>query len=259
MICITETEVFGFRAALRGMRNPMESWSRSDTKFNPHDHDREILHGLAKGPWADFWANRQEEHPVHVRNWLVLGISVAERPTIGPNDLRLMQKLVAGGSEHRKFLRQITVNCVIEAPRYLWQEIDTYKVATVRDSCSTMHKLGSRDLVPGDFFEQDVMTEVLLKLNGLGHLYRTGGMKDYNLVRKMKHYLPEGYIQRADYHMSYETALSMFHQRKGHRLPEWHWTGGTKIVNGKQSICDWIYSLPYMSSLLEPVTDSGVF
>jgi hypothetical protein len=232
MIFIGNTEVFGFRAALHGMRNPMESWSQSDTRFDPAD---------------------QEEHPVHVQNWLAAGFFVAERPIIGPNDLKLMLKLVAGGSEHQKFLRQITVDCVIEAPRYLWQEIDTYKGATVRDSCSTMHKLGHRELVPDDFYEGDVMAEVLLKLNSLGNLYRKGGMRDYDLVRKMKRYLPEGYLQRADYHMSYETAMAMFRQRHNHRLPEWRWTGGTKIVNGKQSICDWIYSLPYMSSLLTAI------
>lgn len=234
MIRISETEVCGFRAALRGMRNPMESWNKSDSimGISPDQVDTNQC------PWLNF------------------GIVVREWPLIGPSDLELMQKLVNGGSEHRKFLRQITIDCVIEAPRYLWQEIDTYKVATVRDSCSTMHKLGHRDLVSEDFFEEDVMPEVLLKLNILGYLYRTGGMKDYDLVRKMKRYLPEGYIQRADYHMSYETAMEMFRQRKNHRLPEWRWTGGTKIVGGKQSICDWIYSLPYMSDLLMDIASS---
>jgi hypothetical protein len=230
MIRIYDTEVFGFRAALRGMRNPMESWEKSDsvTGFEPSDQT-----DIAKN------------FP-----WILQGITVSEHPRIGPKDLELMQKLVAGGSEHRKFLRQITINCIIEAPRYVWQEIDTYKVATVRDSCSTMHKLGHRELVPEDFFENDVMPEVLLKLNSLGILYRNGGMKDYELVRKMKRYLPEGYIQRADYHMSYETAMSMFLQRKDHRLFEWRWMAGSKIVNGKQSICNWIWSLPYMQNLL---------
>lgn len=244
MIRITETEVFGFRAALRGMRNPMESWDRSDSLWK---HSvQEISDGLVSVDLEELAA----KFP-----WMSLGIESLEWPRLGPDDLNLMQKLVVGGSEHRKFLRQITIDCVIEAPRYLWQEIDTYKVATVRDSCSTMHKLGHRDLVPSDFFEEDVMPEVLLKLNSLGYLYRTGGMKDYNLVRKMKRYLPEGYIQRADYHMSYETAMAMFHQRKNHRLPEWHWTGGTTIVGGKQSICDWIFSLPYMSHLLKSVSE----
>jgi hypothetical protein len=220
MIRITETEVFGFRAALRDMRNPMESWDKSDSRFG-----RDELQAL--------------------------GFAVLEYPEIGKNDLELACKLVKGGTEHRKFLRQIIVNFVIEAPRYVWQEIDTYKVATVRNSCSTMHKLGHRPLTEADFIDGEVLPDTLHNLNLLGELYRKGGMKDYDVVRKMKRYLPEGFLQRAGYHMNYETAMSMFRQRKNHRLAEWRWTGGTRIVDGRQSICDWIFSLPYMAVFLD--------
>jgi hypothetical protein len=181
-----------------------------------------------------------------------------ELPEIGKVDLVLACKLVKAGTEHRKFLRQIVVNFVIEAPRYVWQEIDTYKVATVRNSCSTMHKLGHRPLTVEDFIGGDVVPGTLLELNRLGQEYRDGGKKDFDLVRKMKKYLPEGFLQRAGFHMSYETAMTMFRQRKGHRLPEWRWTGSVKIVDDRQSICDWIYSLPYMACFLDATGEIGI-
>ena len=132
-----------------------------------------------------------------------------------------------------------------------YRKIDTYKVATVRNSCSTMHKLGHRPLTEDDFIDREVLPDTLRELNRLGQEYRDGGRRDYDVVRRMKRHLPEGFLQRAGYHMNYETAMSMFRQRKGHRLSEWRWTGGVKIVDGRQSICDWIFSLPYMSCFLE--------
>ena len=221
MIRLTETEVFGFWAALRDMRNPMESWSKSDSRFGDSNVDQGFR------------------------------VKIPEFPEIGKNDLELACKLIKGGTEHRKFLRQIIINFVIEAPRYVWQEIDTYKVATVRNSCSTMHKLGHRPLTVEDFIDGEVLPDTLRELNRLGQEYREGGKKDYDVVRKMKRYLPEGFLQRAGYHMNYETAMSMFRQRKNHRLAEWRWTGGTRIVDGRQSICDWIFSLPYMAVFLD--------
>ena len=117
MLLITETEVFGFWAALRDMRNPMESWSKSDSRFGDSNVDQGFR------------------------------VKIPEFPEIGKNDLELACKLIKGGTEHRKFLRQIIINFVIEVPRYVWQEIDTYKVATVRNSCSTMHKLDRKSVV----------------------------------------------------------------------------------------------------------------
>jgi hypothetical protein len=236
MLRITETEVFGFRAALRDMRNPMESWDRSDSRFKK---------GIDLCSGNPMWKMVDPE------------IVVPELPEIGQQDLELACKLIKGGTEHRKFLRQITIEFVIEAPRYVWQEIDTYKVATVRNSCSTMHKLGHRPLIAEDFMDGDVLSGTLLELNRLGEAYREGGKKDFDLVRKMKKYLPEGFIQRAGYLMNYETAMSMFRQRKSHRLPEWRWTGGVKIVDGRQSICDWIHSLPYMACFLDAAGEIG--
>ena len=233
MLRITETEVFGFRAALRDMRNPMESWDKSDSLFGDLSENPECL-----------------AYPLSHAEWKMKGWKVLEFPFIGPKDMELACKLVKGGTEHRKFLRQIVINFVIEAPRYVWQEIDTYKVATVRNSCSTMHKLGHRPLTEEDFIGGDVLPGTLSKLNQLGEAYRERGKKDFDLVLKMKRYLPEGFLQRAGFHMSYETAMTMFKQRNSHRLPEWRWTWGVKIVDGRQSICDWIYSLPYMAQFL---------
>jgi hypothetical protein len=237
MILITETEVFGFRAALRGMRNPMESWDKSDSRFDHDDSANEIYYP-------------HDPIPMFHSKWKELGWKVPEWPEIGRNDHELACKLIKSGTEHRKFLRQIVINFVIEAPRYVWQEIDTYKVATVRNSCSTMHKLGHRPLTVEDFIDGDVLPDTLSDLNRLGQEYRDGGRKDYDLVLRMKRRLPEGFLQRAGYHMNYETAMTMFRQRKAHRLAEWRWTGGVKIVNGRQSICDWIYSMPYMAVFL---------
>ena len=237
MISIKETEVFGFRAALRDMRNPLESWDRSDSRFEDRSGE----------------GFRESDFPSHLSHslWNQSGYLVPEFPMIGPNDLELAIKLMRSGAKHRKFLRQIIINCFIVVPRYVWQEIDTYKVATVRNSGSTMHKLGHRILTEDDFVDRDVMPSVLAELNRMGGEYRAGGRKDYDLVLKMKRILPEGFLQRAGYHMSYETAMSMFGDRRNHRLPEWRFTGDLKVAGGAMSICDWIYSLPYMALFLE--------
>lgn len=215
---ISNTEVYGFRAALRAMRNPKDSWDKSDSRFGPNT-----------------------SLPDHYRWDGTIGdLLCSEFPNIGPNDLELALKLIRGGSEHRKFLRQIIVWVDFTLPRYVWQELDTYKVATVRNSCSTMHKLGHRDLT-GDDFEKGglVLPETLTQLNILGRQYREN--RDYTTVRIMKAILPEGFLQRATWTGSYETLLAMHRQRKSHRLPEWSGEGG---------ICEWIRSLPYMTEFI---------
>ena len=217
---IEHTEVYGFRAALRGMRNPMDSWDKSDSKF-----------GSSKS-----W---------YVRNW---AIEAVEHPMIGPNDMKLVLKLIKGGSEHRKFLRQIFVTFDITVPIFVWSELDTYKVATVRNSCSTMHTLGLRDLTQDDF-ELGCDCEYLGKLNEYGEAFRKAKIikdtKAMNLIRhKYKNALPSGFLQKATYTMNYETALAMYFQRKNHRLPEWD-------VREPGSICAYIESLPYMREFIE--------
>src|SRR5664279_2709261 len=135
MIHIRNTVVFGFEPALHDMRNPKESWDRSDSDFYYTPPDRDT------SSWE--------------------GISAPESPTLGPNDLDLMRRLIIAGPEHRKFLRAIDIWAFIEPNRGCWQEIDTYKIGTVRNSCSTMHKLGTRPLTEEDFQDGVVRTDTI--------------------------------------------------------------------------------------------------
>jgi hypothetical protein len=194
---IENTEVFGFKAAMHGMRNPMNSWDKSDSIFYPN---------------GTF--------------------------TIGEADNFLAKKLIRAGKDHRKFLRFIHIQCFISIPRYIWQELDTYKVATTRLSCSTMHKLGSTDLTKQDFQDDYVLLETLAELNRLGNFYRTS--KTVSLLREMKQILPEGFLQAADYDFCYETAFNIYHARKDHRMSEW----------SEDGICKWIEGLPMMNEWL---------
>jgi len=208
---IENTRVYGFESAIHGLRNPMNSWDKSDSGFERYDI-------------TTFDDN--------VRKYL-------QEFKIGPNDNELAKKLIKLGSEQRKFLRLIHVQCFITIPRYIWQELDTFKVATVRMSCSTMHKLGMTDLTREDFQDDAVLPETLKMLNDIGREYRY--TKNVELLRQMKQILPEGFLQSADYDMSYETARAMYHQRKNHRMTEW---------SGKGGICEWIQSLPMMKEWL---------
>jgi len=196
---IENTEVFGFRAALRGMRNPMNSWNKSDSVF------------LENGLLA----------------------------CIGEADNELAKKLIKAGTEHRKFLRFIHIQVDLTIPRYIWQELDTYKIATVRLSCSTMHKLGSKDLEESDFQDNYVLEQTKQELNACGNQYRI--TKNINLLRQMKQMLPEGFLQKATYDFNYENAINLYHQRKNHRMSEW---------SGEDGICKWIESLPMMKEWL---------
>lgn len=251
MIVIENTRVFGFQPAIHDMRNPMESWDRSDSTFG-RDSWCTPLKSDSEGNISD-----------HVRNWFI-NYFIPERPCIGPKDMKLLKSLAWGGPEHRKALRCIEVWANIYPSRDVWQEIDTYKISTVRNSCSTMHKLGHRDLTEEDFalrgillgkypelqkLHDDAFVTVLNFINAAGKEYRNG--KDYDIVRAMKKLLFEGFIQMAGYHLNYENLINMFLQRRNHRLPEWRWTGGfTSDENDRISICDWIYSLPYMPEIL---------
>lgn len=196
---ITRTRVLNMDEAIRGMRNPMNSWDKSDSGLDGYG---EFL--------------------------------------MGNNDNKLAKKLIKAGSDHRKFLRQIFISAFIEAPRYIYTELDTYKVSTVRNSCSTMHKLGSRDLTKDDFQEGVVLDVVLDYLNELGKQYRE--TKKVSILREMKQILPEGFLQGATYTMNYENAMNMYHSRKTHRMSEW---------SGKGGICEWIESLPMMDEWLK--------
>lgn len=218
---IEEIEVYGFRAAIRGMHNPKESWAKSDTTyayFHPED---------AKWP----------------------GMRVPENPHFGPEDLNLMLGLDKGGGAHSKFLRMIDVWWDITIPSCVWAGLDTYKASTVRDSCSTMHKLASRDLEPCDFEHGDVDALVLRVQNQMGHAYRnhfqwcdsSGTYEGVALLEHMKMHLPEGFLQKATYSFNYETALKMWFDRHDHPMPQWSGPGG---------ICETLLRLPLMKELV---------
>lgn len=197
MLTATILDVTGFAPAIHGMRNPMNSWNRSDSYFD------------------------------------------AEITDIGPNDLQLMQRLFAAGPEHRKYDRMINVYLDIAAPLYFWKEFDTYKIGTVANSCSTMHKLTARDLTTDDFsFEyvpQETQNAVVDALNKQLHEYKQTGSKPlwYALIQL----LPSSYNQRRTVMLNYETAYRIIQQRSSHKLSEWH------------TLCDTLKSLPYFSEV----------
>ena len=230
MIRIENNEVYGWESAIRGMRNPLNSWDKSDSHFD------------YKNPWS--W-----EHPKNL-------IPVC----IGENDLARMKKLVKAGTDHRKFMRMINVTADITAPLYWWKEFDTYKVGTVRNSCSTMHTIHKKEFTLDDFSHEHLETtgnthaklsvgeyDILLHpysllqitvavLNSNRNMYLQ--TKDKKYWWQMIQLLPSSYNQRATVQLNYEVLLNMYHSRKNHKLDEW-WT-----------FCKWVETLPYMEELL---------
>lgn len=226
MIKIENVDVYGWEAAIRGMRNPMNSWSKSDSSY--------------------FYSESSYPHS-------------GEFVRIGKNDLVLMKSLIKAGSDHRKFLRFINVTCDIVAPLYWWKEFDTYKVGTVRNSCSTMHTIAKKEFTLDDFshehlinmFEESLpySANELYCCNGIGALQQTidvlNGFRVNYLETKGKGYwwqmiqlLPSSYNQRATVQLNYEVLMKMYHERKNHRLDEW------------KTFCEWVKTLPYMREML---------
>ena len=225
MVKIENVDVYGFEAAIRGMRNSWNSWDESDSVFG-----------------------------VEYKTCEKTGV-------LGFNDLELMKKLIKAGSSERKFLRFINVTCDITAPLYWWKEFDTYKVGTVRNSCSTMHTIAKKEFTLDDFSFEHV--ESLVDVDGfsleyddctrvmMGDALKDGIVKVLNFNRekyletKDKKYwweiiqlLPSSYNQRATVQFNYEVLMKMYQERKNHRLDEW------------KDFCKWIVQLPYMEKLL---------
>ena len=214
------TEVFNFEGALRGMRNPKESWNKSDSHYDIEEVmvDEEVV--LERGKYI-----------------------------IGSNDLQLAQTLIRAGSEHRKFLRQIFVAVDITAPLYFFKELDTYKVGTVANSTSTMHKLASTPITidcfeMGDFtplidnFKIDLSWQTIMTyLEQLRQKYNE--TKDKRYWKELIRLLPESWLQKRTITMNYENILNMYRQRKNHKLAEW-----------SKSFCDWVKTLPYAEELI---------
>lgn len=227
MIKLKNTEVVGWEHAIRGMRNPMNSWAKSDSEFI-----RDPDYGCSGNcPCEDIDGR-------------------CDCCFIGPNDLDLMKRLRNAGTDHRKFMRMITVYVDITAPLYWWKEFDTYKVGTVANSCSTMHKIHEKEFYEEDFsFERlesgyeeykgdDAMHTAYCSMqNTISALNRLRYM--YNITKNKKYWdamiqlLPTSYNQRRTVMLNYEVLANIYKSRKNHKLNEWH------------TFCDWVESLPY--------------
>lgn len=229
MIKIENVKIYGWEAATRGMRNPMNSWEKSDSYYCDEDCPH-VIEGTEPAKECDD------------------GKCVF---CVGANDFELMQKLVKAGSDHSKFMRMITVTMDVTAPRYWWAEYDTYKVGTVRNSCSTMHKIHSKKFTMDDF-SCDHLTAFDDEFCGVAGVDTIFGIiADLNEYRKAflktndKKYwwqiiqlLPQSYNQRATLQLNYAVLRNMYHSRKNHKLDEWH------------TFCEWIETLPYAKELI---------
>ena len=235
MIRIERLETFGWEAAIRGMRNPMNSWEKSDSFMCDVAHCNDSCeHRVGEGMICD-------------NGNLPDGIQ------IGPNDLDLMKRLRKAGTDHRKFMRMITVYVDITAPLYWWSEYDTYKIGTVANSCSTMHKIAAKEFTLEDFSCEHLMgdeafafplgggwrgldaLEVLKctieALNNARKRYLT--TKDKKYWWQMIQLLPNSYNQRRTVMLNYDVLANIYQSRRDHKLDEWH------------TFCDWIQTLPY--------------
>ena len=228
MIKIENTEIVGWEAAIRGMRNPLNSWEKSDS--------------------VKCYANAN--CPGICKN-NVSGIC------IGSNDYDLMKRLRNAGTDHRKFMRMITVYVDITAPLYWWKEFDTYKVGTVANSCSTMHKIHAKEFTLEDFScehlfdtpesefndSMDVLKEVIDILNLYrDHFVKNPHRKDYwwQLIQL----LPSSYNQRRTVMLNYEVLANIYKSRRNHKLDEWH------------VFCEWIENLPYAELITDKVEEN---
>ena len=203
MIKVENIETWGFNHAIRGMRNPLNSWDKSDS-----DYGCEI--DLCD-KCINSYNNCESAYKYYV---------------IGDADMALMHKLYKAGSEHRKYLRQIFVSMDIVAPLYWWKEFDTYKVGTVANSCSTMHKIHSKEFTLDDFSHERLtgcaygtIKNVISVLNTYREKYLETNNK--HCWWQMIQLLPSSYNQRRTITMNYENIVSMIHQRENHKLDEW--------------------------------------
>lgn len=241
MLKIENTEVIGWEAAIRGMRNPKNSWEKSDSGICPNGTE----FGYCYLDHRKYCQRRNTDDPAFC---------------IGPKDLDLMTRLRNAGTDHRKFMRMIAVYLDITAPLYWWKEFDTYKVGTVANSCSTMHKIAAKEFTLEDFSCEHLIDYDLYScnevdgpvINGAPHI-GCGGLQLINLTINVLNYyrgkyletkdkiywwqmiqlLPSSYNQRRTILLNYEVLANIYKSRRNHKLDEWH------------TFCDWIETLPY--------------
>ena len=261
MIKLENTEVLGWEAAIRGMRNPMNSWEKSDSWFdfyeyyaNAADRDAGILTSVASNILGE---NSEEWCPLGEFPYEVAE-DLGDKGCIGLNDAKLMMNLAKAGSVDAKYRRMIVVAVDITAPLYWWKEFDTYKVGTVANSCSTMHKIQAKEFTLDDFSHEHLMmvedyrddlpapkeNEIRIvgdfKLALEATIHALNDARELYLETKDKRYwwqmiqlLPSSYNQRRTVMLNYEVLAGIYPKRKDHKLDEWH------------DFCDWIKSLPY--------------
>ena len=216
MLTIENAQVFGFQAAIRGMRNPKNSWAKSDSTFELSTDES--------------------------------GVQMID---IGPADLKLAAALANSGPDDGKFLRMIHVQLDVNAPLYWWKEADQYKVGTVTDSCSTMHKIHAKEFTLDDFSHEHLLGSahtyngyvptavlecVVGALNEFRKLFLETNIKRY--WWQMIQLLPSSYNQRRTWDLNYAVLRNIYHARRNHKLDEWH------------TLCDWIEMLPYAEELI---------
>ena len=261
MIKFENTEVMGWEHAIRGMRNPMNSWEKSDSYDSVNCKECGIVDrdGICEP------AEHRAECEKH-REWYV-----------GPNDLNLMKRLRNAGTDHRKFMRMIAVYVDITAPLYWWKEFDTYKVGTVANSCSTMHKIAEKEFTLEDFscehlfdtFDSEpydswlsILRAVISKLNHARDLYIE--TKDKKYWWQMIQLLPSSYNQKRTVMMNYEVLANIYKSRKNHKLDEWS-EHDLKIPDSTAQalyyrdqyfgFCDWIKTLPYSELITDGICE----
>ena len=267
MLKIENTEVLGWEHAIRGMRNPMNSWEKSDSG----------------------WDAKYEGKTEAIRNkYIEVQWEHDYEYYIGPNDQKLMLNLRNAGTDHRKFMRMIVVYCDITAPLYWWKEFDTYKVGTVANSCSTMHKIAAKEFTLEDFSTEhlfdrygdpsmnlnydgkhpvDMMKDLIRTLNHFRHWYLE--TKDKRYWWQMIQLLPSSYNQRRTVMLNYEVLANIYKSRRNHKLDEWaehknidiktlkrYYAGEYKLRDKKSladvGFCDWIKTLPYSELITDP-------
>lgn len=219
MLKIENAEITGWEHAIRGMRNPKNSWVKSDSGVC-------ATHGPAHCADCVYTDCHADD------------VEISTKYILGSNDLNLMTTLRNAGTDHRKFMRMITVYLDITAPLYWWKEFDTYKVGTVANSCSTMHKIADKEFTLEDFscehlvgIAKDDLHGTTAVLNHFRKLYLQS--KDKKYWWQMIQLLPSSYNQKRTVMLNYEVLANIYKSRRNHKLDEWH------------TFCDWIESLPY--------------
>lgn len=267
MIKLENTEVLGWEHAIRGMRNPMNSWEKSDSEY---------CHGASATCKTCYKSPSDPYAPCYCAT-----SSIGKTYVLGPNDLDLMKRLRNAGTDHRKFMRMITVYVDITAPLYWWKEFDTYKVGTVANSCSTMHKIAAREFTLEDFSHEHLFgPEDMLKYDERKDIARDNALAAVNVDGNWCYFTPQGYVQmtcnilnhyrekyletqdkrywwqmiqllpssynqRRTAMLNYEVLTNIYKSRWNHKLDEW------------REFCQWVEGLPY-SELITGVRNGTV-